>query len=79
MWPINSNVLSYTFGGLLIVSEVLGITTRVPANGIVHALSLFFKHLDEHPTIDENAVVDSLQEALIDEIDEIKAREAERK
>ena len=64
------SILAGVLGGLLLVSEALGMNRSTAANGIVHGAYLFFKHLDEHGTIDVPAVVDSLEEALIDEVDE---------
>ena len=67
-------IASGILGGLFVVSEALGFSEKSAANGIVHAAYLFFQHLDKHQTIDERAVVDSLEEMLIDEVHESEAR-----
>lgn len=67
------NFEKYISGGLglgLFISECLGMTGHVSANGIVHGCYLFFKTLDTKPVIDSSAVVHSLEEVLIHDFNE---------
>ena len=62
------NFEKYISGGLglgLFISECLGMTGHISANGLVHGCYLFFKSLDTKPVINANAVVHSLEEVLI--------------
>jgi len=54
-------------GSLLIISEILGIVPHVKANSIIHFVYLTLKHLVSKPNIDTLTVLESLEEALIDE------------
>lgn len=54
-------------GSLLVVSEVLGVLTHIKPNSIIHFIFLTMKHLLTKPKVDTITVIESLEEALIDE------------
>jgi len=65
----NCNLYGYAsgaLGALLVLSEVLGIMKKIPANSIIHFFYLCAKHFMEKPAMDEETVIESLTEAFID-------------
>ena len=54
-------------GSLLVVSEILGVITHIKPNSIIHFVFLTMKHLLKKPKVDTITVIESLEEALIDE------------
>lgn len=61
------NFLSRAIGLAFIISDCLGMHNGVNANGIVHGIFLVFKNLDSHKVIDEQAVIESLEDAIVEE------------
>lgn len=54
-------------GSLLVVSEILGIVTHIKPNSIIHFVFLTMKHLLKKTKVDSISVIESLEEAFIDE------------
>jgi hypothetical protein len=54
-------------GSLLVVSEILGVITHIKPNSIIHFVFLTMKHLLKKTKVDTITVIESLEEALIDE------------
>lgn len=54
-------------GSLLVVSEILGVITNIKPNSIIHFMFLTMKHLLIKSTVDTTTIIESLEEALIDE------------